>query len=70
MGPEDETIMVRMGTRTLDLVRPAIALSRDPDAFLNFDQRQGKLAKAGFGGPAARSVHARWRQQRLTLEQR
>ena len=70
IGPEDETIMVHMGTKTLDLPRLAIALSLDPDAFLNFDKRQGKLAEAGFGGPAARSVNARWRQQRLTLEQR
>ena len=36
----------RLGTRTLDVLHVALALSLQPDVFLSFDRRQWKLAKA------------------------
>ena len=36
----------KLGTRTLDVLHVAIALSLRPDVFFTFDKRQWKLAKA------------------------
>ena len=36
----------RLGTRTLDVLHVALALSLQPDVFFTFDMRQRKLAKA------------------------
>jgi predicted nucleic acid-binding protein len=36
----------RLGTRTLDVLHVALALSLQPDVFFTFDRRQWKLAKA------------------------
>jgi hypothetical protein len=36
----------RLGTRTLDVLHVALALSLQPDLFFTFDRRQWKLAKA------------------------
>jgi predicted nucleic acid-binding protein len=36
----------KFGTRTLDVLHVAIAMSLQPDVFLTFDRRQWKLAKA------------------------
>ena len=36
----------KLGTRTLDVLHVAVALSLQPDVFLTFDKRQWRLAKA------------------------
>jgi predicted nucleic acid-binding protein len=36
----------RLGTRTLDILHIAAALTLKPDAFLTFDERERKLARA------------------------
>jgi len=36
----------KLGTRTLDVLHVAIAMSLQPDVFFTFDRRQWKLAKA------------------------
>lgn len=36
----------KLGTRTLDVLHVAVAMSLQPDVFFTFDRRQGKLARA------------------------